>query len=102
MEIDLIELSQSPYNSPLILVPKKSADPSKRWRMCVDYRMLKKKLIPDKHPLPRIDEILDGLGRAKYFSVVDLHRPYMGKRFHIWKNVKMTIYGKEKERANSN
>lgn len=73
LENDLIELSQSPYNSPLILVPKKSADPSKRWRMCVDYRMLNKKLIPDKHLLPRIDEILDGLGRAKYFSVVDLH-----------------------------
>lgn len=70
---DLIELSTSSFNSPLILVPKKSNDGSKRWRMCVDYRMLNKKLVPDKFPLPRIEEILDSLGRAKYFSVMDLH-----------------------------
>lgn len=69
---DLIEMSQGSYNSPLIVVPKKSQDGSKKWRMCVDYRMLNKKLVPDKFPLPRIDDILDGLGRAKYFSVMDL------------------------------
>lgn len=69
---DLIELSQSSYNSPLLLVPKKSTDGTKKWRMCVDYRLLNKKLVPDKFPLPRIDEILDGLGNAKYFSVMDL------------------------------
>lgn len=71
-ENDLIEPSTSSYNSPLILVPKKSVDGSKKWRMCVDYRELNRKLIPDKFPLPRIDEILDGLGRAKYFSCLDL------------------------------
>ena len=73
LEDDLIELSTSSFNSPLILVPKKSVDGEKRWRMCVDYRMLNRKLITDKHPLPRIDDILDGLGRAKYFSVLDLY-----------------------------
>lgn len=73
---DLIELSTSSYNSPLIIVPKKSTDGSKKYRLCVDYRLLNKKLIPDKHPLPRIDEILDGLGRARYFSVMDLHSGY--------------------------
>lgn len=45
---DLIELSTSGYNSPLILVPKKSTDGKKKWRLCVDYRLLNKKLIPDK------------------------------------------------------
>lgn len=61
------ELSTSSYNSPLIfiLVPKKSTDGKPKWRMCVDYRMLNRKLIPDKFPLSRIEEILDGLGRAK-------------------------------------
>lgn len=73
---DLIELSTSNYNSPLIIVPKKSTDGKPKWRLCVDYRLLNKKLIPDKHPLPRIDEILDGLGRARYFSVMDLHSGY--------------------------
>lgn len=69
---DLIEISQSSYNSPLIVVPKKSADGSKKYRMCVDYRMLNRKVIPDKFPLPRIDDILDGLGTSMYFSVLDL------------------------------
>lgn len=73
---ELIEMSKSNYNSPLIVVPKKSTDGTKKWRMCVDYRLLNRKLIPDKFPLPRIDEILDGLGRAKYFSVIDLQSGY--------------------------
>lgn len=76
LQNDLIELSQSNYNSPLIVVPKKSVDGKPKWRLCIDYRLLNKKLIPDKHPLPRIDEILDGLGRARYFSVMDLHSGY--------------------------
>lgn len=70
---DLIEPSQSAYNSPIILVPKKSTNNEKKWRMCIDYRMLNRKLIPDKFPLPRIDEILDQLGRTKYFSILDLY-----------------------------
>lgn len=69
---DLIEPSTSNYNSPLILVPKKSPNDSKSYRMCVDFRAINKKLIADKFPLPRIDDILDNLGRAKYFSVLDL------------------------------
>lgn len=73
---DLIEICTSNYNSPLIVVPKKSIDGNRKWRMCVDYRALNRKLIPDKFPLPRIDEILDGLGNAKYFSVVDLYSGY--------------------------
>lgn len=72
LEHDLIEPSMSNYNSPLILVPKKSVDDKKTWRMCVDYSLLNKKLIADKFPLPRIDDILDSLGRAKYFSILDL------------------------------
>lgn len=69
---EAIEPSQSNYNSPIILVPKKSQDGNKKYRLCIDYRRVNKKLIADKYPLPRIDEILDGLGAAKYFSVIDL------------------------------
>lgn len=70
---ELIEPSVSPYNSPVLLVPKKSNDNNKKWRMVIDYRQLNRKLIADKYPLPRIDEILDGLGNAKYFSILDLY-----------------------------
>lgn len=69
---DLIEPSVSSYNSPIILVPKKGQTDKKQWRLCIDYRQLNKRLIPDKFPLPRIEEILDNLGRARYFSVLDL------------------------------
>ena len=41
--------------------------------MCIVYRVLNKKLIPDRYPLPRIDDILDELGKAKYFSILDLY-----------------------------
>lgn len=70
---DLIEPSMSPYNSPVLLVPEKSTGEIKQWRMVIDYRQLNRKLIADKYPLPRIDEILDGLGNAKYFSILDLY-----------------------------
>lgn len=72
LDNELIEPSTSSFNSPLIVVPKKSTNGEKKWRMCVDFRMLNKNLIPDKFPLPRIDDILDSLGRAKYFSCLDL------------------------------
>lgn len=41
--------------------------------MCIDFRKLNKNIIPDKFPLPRIEEILDGLGRAKFFTTMDLY-----------------------------
>lgn len=41
--------------------------------MVIDYRQLNKKLIPDEHLLPRIDDILDSLGKAKYFTILDLY-----------------------------
>lgn len=73
---DLIEMSTSSYNSPLIIVPKKSLNGKPQYRMCVDYRRLNKKLNPDKFTLPRIEEILEGLGRARYFSIMDLQSGY--------------------------
>lgn len=69
---NIIRNSHSPYNSPILLVPKKGTDGEKKWRLVVDFRQLNKKIVPDKFPLPRIDEILDQLGRAKYFSTLDL------------------------------
>lgn len=69
---DIIEPSISNFNSPILLVPKKSGDNTKKWRLVVDFRQLNKKILGDKFPLPRIDSILDQLGRAKYFTTLDL------------------------------
>jgi hypothetical protein len=69
-----IERSIAPYNSPLLLVPKKSVNGQAAWRLCVDYRCLNKKLINDTYPLPRIDDILDELGETQFFSILDFHQ----------------------------
>lgn len=69
----IIEPSNSPYSSPLWIVPKKDdSKGNKKWRMVIDYRSLNEKSIGDAYPLPNITEILDQLGSAKYFSVLDL------------------------------
>lgn len=64
LENDLIQLSTSPYKSPLMIVPKKRTDGKPEYRMCIGYSELNRKIIPDKFPLPRIEEIFEGLGRA--------------------------------------
>ena len=68
IENNIVEPSFSEYNSLILLVPKESLPGSdeKRWRLVIDYRRINKKFVPDK--LHRIDDILDQLGRAKYFS----------------------------------
>ena len=44
--------------------------------MCIDYRALNKQTIKDCYPLPRIDDLLERLGKAKYFSTIDLASSY--------------------------
>ena len=67
-----IRPSQSAYGAPILFVPKKDG----RWRMCIDYRALNKQTIKDRYPLPRIDDLLDRLGKARYFSIIDLASGY--------------------------
>lgn len=71
---DLIEPSSSPFNSPLLLVPKKPLPGTneKRYRLVLDYRKVNELLVDDKYPLPRMDELLDNLGKARFFSSLDL------------------------------
>jgi len=70
---DIIKTSESPYNSPLWIVPKKpDSKGNKRWRLVIDFRALNEKTLGDAYPLPNITDILDQLGSAKYFSVFDL------------------------------
>ena len=69
----IIEDSDSPYNSPVWIVPKKpDPDGNKRWRMVIDFRQLNEKTIKDVYPLPNITHILDQLGGVQYFSTLDL------------------------------
>ena len=69
----IIKPSQSPYNTPVWIVPKKlDSHGNRKWRMVLDFRKLNEKTIGDSYPLPNIIDILDQLGSAQYFSVFDL------------------------------
>lgn len=61
----IIQESASPWNSPLLIVPKKIGEDGKqKWRLVVDFRRLNEKTIGNAHPLPDITEILDQLGQS--------------------------------------
>ena len=67
-----IQQSSSPYSSPIVCVRKKDNS----LRLCVDYRKLNLKTIPDRQPIPRIQDLLDGLYGQKIFSTLDMAKAY--------------------------
>ena len=67
-----IRLSNSPYGAPIIFVTKKDGT----MRMCMDYRALNKITIKGKYPLPVIDDLLDQLAGAQFFTRIDLRSRY--------------------------
>ena len=77
LEDKIIRPSQSPWNFPILVVPKKiDASGKRKWRICVDFRRLNDITVGDSFPLPNVQEILDKLGRAQYFSALDCASGY--------------------------
>ncbi|KAL6483998.1 hypothetical protein MHYP_G00088710 [Metynnis hypsauchen] len=72
LERGWITKSTSSYSSPVVCVRKKDSS----LRLCVDFRELNRKTVPDRHPLPLFQDLLDNLGGHSWFSILDQGSAY--------------------------
>jgi len=68
-----VRKSRSAYSSPVVCVRKRDGS----LRLCVDFRELNRRTVPDRHPLPRVQTTIENLGGNKWFSLLD-----QGKAYH--------------------
>ena len=71
-QMGVIKPSCSEWASPIVLVPKKDGTT----RLCVDYRKLNQISRFDAYPVPRIDEMIDKIGKGNYITTLDLNKGY--------------------------
>ena len=67
-----VRKSYSSYSSPMVCVRKKDGS----LRLCIDYRRLNSKTIPDSQPIPKVQDILNNLGGNRWFTTLDMSKAY--------------------------
>lgn len=84
LESGIIRPSNSEYASPVVIARKKDGSP----RVCIDYRLINKRVVRDRFPMPLIDDRIDALVSFRVFSVIDLKNGF----FHVPMNEKSRKY----------
>ncbi len=72
LKLEVIEPSSSEWNNPIVLVPKKDGT----LRFCLDFRKLNAVSKFDPYPMPRVDDLIEKLGSAKFLTTLDLCKGY--------------------------
>lgn len=77
LDKDIIEKSTSRFNSPLLLVKKRTEENQKpNYRLVIDYRKLNEATINQSYPMPLIDEITDNLHDSENFTILDVYSAF--------------------------
>ena len=72
LRMGVIKPSKSEWASPMILVKK----PNNEWRPCVDYRKVNAVSRGDSYPLPRLEDLIDKVGKASHVTTLDVAKGY--------------------------
>ncbi|RVW50369.1 RNA-directed DNA polymerase-like [Vitis vinifera] len=72
LDAGFIQPSKAPYGAPVLFQKKHDGS----LRMCIDYRALNKVTVKNKYPISLIADLFDQLGRARYFTKLDLRSGY--------------------------